>query len=1375
MVKGQSAHQLPFSFSLPNAATTSAGVFTSEGILVKTLWSGVKYEAGTHKGVWDGINDQGHLSSDGRYQVKVVSNNVQYEWEGVLGNTSQNFSGPTVHHANEPITSMAVTGNTAYYAVGYTEGAVTRLKFDTANPQVKTNASAGDGQSVRFVATDGNRVYWGGQSDEINSFISASKVADDTDYLFEKGVGVQTLKGYYKSGINVVNSLLTGMAVQKDGNYLFAAHKSLNQIRTLNKGTGELVQTLAVTNVRELALSGDNSLWVTYDNTTIEKFAINPDGTLTATGIRLDGLLEPLAISCSPDGNTVAVIDAGANQQVKGFDTATGALRWTLGQAGGYATDPNVADDKFYFANTKVFKQEDIGYGAGVPYLCYQPDGSFWVGDCGNLRSQHFAANLTFLNTLQYIGYFYSAVADINDPTRVFANYLEFKVDYSKPLAPDNGSWKFVRNWSKGIKPEFDDQFRRFKSVTTLSNGRTYALALHLTDRFRYHIVELPPSGQLRFTGIETPTNNYELFSDGSLWSIGTNELGKPGTWKKRALLGFDSNNNPQWGEDELVATTPPTTEQDPLTIDGYIQRNQVTTTNVIGTFNLDIPSGTNTRGAGWHLGGVKAGTSQWQWKTSPSTAKTYSGPYPATGAYDIGNYVIYGGTFSQAVDRSFFWGYRGEFWQGGQTNKYNHYLDNGLFVGQFGEVRYAGGPRDEAGAGMAGNATSGTFVKVGDDIYLYHCDENAHGGIHRWKISGLNTIQEQVAATVTLTSEHGLAQQRFASDDLNNANLTNSQQVETLQLADQSSSVRWTGFVQPAYSEDYAFHVAANQKVRVWINDKLAIDQWTNAAPAEFASAPVSLVAGERAALRVEINKGSAALSWSSLSQEKQLIPATSLYTASLPDDSNGLNLLADLPASAPLENNLYGWTRNPAQNYGGEEDYFNRWYVRTNVHTLSKVAPDIEVYLRPKQASTTPTLTTVDRSLGVPTTDIDQWAISGTIKYPSDDSDYPGDMAYFQVLDENDKVIARFRRKVVNMYNDYRLYGNKALLLQADRDAINALGTVAQSLRIQADPAGITFSYAGLPAVTTAVLDSSSNWRRPKTLQILFYSQGDKEHIVDIAEMRFTKGSGSSNPTSELAFVADDVANTLSVQSTVSNSEILISENDGAYVPYTGEIQVGNVDRPLGYWKCKRKTLVAATTSAPAASPEFTIDLGAPMPLTLLSFKAKRAGSRVVITWSTTNEVEVNHFVVERSEDGSLFSSIGTVSANNNVGNNSYRLVDGRPFHETSYYRLKMVDDDGSFAYSAVESVDGKLLAVDPITVYPNPAQSALQVTYPATEEASYLEIITASGKIVKRISIDPHSTTASVDIASLPSGIYILHYSTAFSTSTAKFSKQ
>jgi hypothetical protein len=54
----------------------------------------------------------------------------------------------------------------------------------------------------------------------------------------------------------------------------------------------------------------------------------------------------------------------------------------------------------------------------------------------------------------------------------------------------------------------------------------------------------------------------------------------------------------------------------------------------------------------------------------------------------------------------------------------------------------------------MAGNVLTAGIVKIEKDYYLYHCDESYHGGVHRWKISNLNTIQEQIISVHLLTEK---------------------------------------------------------------------------------------------------------------------------------------------------------------------------------------------------------------------------------------------------------------------------------------------------------------------------------------------------------------------------------------------------------------------------------------------------------------------------------------------------------------------------------------------------------------------------------------------------------------------------------------------
>ena len=114
---------------------TSAGVFTPQGRLVRTLWSNVEKAAGKHVATWDGTDDDGSLATAGSYQVKVLSSKFVYTWEGVVGNTSREKTGPTVHHPLMVPQGMAVAGKTAYFTTGYNEGYTAQFRFELDQPR----------------------------------------------------------------------------------------------------------------------------------------------------------------------------------------------------------------------------------------------------------------------------------------------------------------------------------------------------------------------------------------------------------------------------------------------------------------------------------------------------------------------------------------------------------------------------------------------------------------------------------------------------------------------------------------------------------------------------------------------------------------------------------------------------------------------------------------------------------------------------------------------------------------------------------------------------------------------------------------------------------------------------------------------------------------------------------------------------------------------------------------------------------------------------------------------------------------------------------------------------------------------------------------
>ena len=100
----------------------------------------------------------------------------------------------------------------------------------------------------------------------------------------------------------------------------------------------------------------------------------------------------------------------------------------------------------------------------------------------------------------------------------------------------------------------------------------------------------------------------------------------------------------------------------------------------------------------------------------------------------------------------------------------------------------------------------------------------------------------------------------------------------------------------------------------------------------------------------------------------------------------------------------------------------------------------------------------------------------------------------------------------------------------------------------------------------------------------------------------------------------------------------------------------------------------------------------------------------------------------------------------------------MDNYPLLGTSYYRLKMVDEDGSFSYSEVETIERN--SESRIRLYPNPTNGQLTIEGPVVE----LEEIVLSNLLGQDlnalIKITGRSTTKVVlDLSHLPKGTYLL----------------
>jgi len=94
--------------------------------------------------------------------------------------------------------------------------------------------------------------------------------------------------------------------------------------------------------------------------------------------------------------------------------------------------------------------------------------------------------------------------------------------------------------------------------------------------------------------------------------------------------------------------------------------------------------------------------------------------------------------------------------------------------------------------------------------------------------------------------------------------------------------SVRWTGFVQPQYSETYTFRTDTDDGVRLWVNGVQIIDRWVN--NAGTSTGTIALTAGQKYTIKLEYyedtNRAKVVLRWSSPSQNLQVIPQSRLYS---------------------------------------------------------------------------------------------------------------------------------------------------------------------------------------------------------------------------------------------------------------------------------------------------------------------------------------------------------------------------------------------------------------------------------------------------------------------------------------------------------------
>jgi hypothetical protein len=547
----------------------------------------------------------------------------------------------------------------------------------------------------------------------------------------------------------------TGLAVQRNGRLLAVAHGAKNLVRLYDKTSGAALGTLELPMansagmpapgasgpaarplaLNRIAFSARGDLWVVGAGS-VWRYVVDA-GKAPVLAATVAALAAPIAVATDPaDEDTVWIADAGERQQLLRVDRQ-GATVSTVGEPGGYRSDPAASARKFCFSGVE---------GQAQTALVVTPDRALWFADTCNNRVLRRAADGSIDAPVAYLPAVYAATADTADPRRVFANFLEFEIDPANALEPGNAGWRLVRNWLPSIPADLADTqshrnhgFGGFRSVLTLPGGRTIAL---VAAQGRQHLVELPVRGPMRrLLTLAAPVPGQTetvLYEDGSLgWaqtSAGVQRV------LRRALL---PGSEPRWADGPQTLAQVVLAEGLPTPRGAFTgilgPRFPVTDSGLVVFFDTAVQGND-----GFHLGAVVRGGDGWSWLASPSGVLDGRGSFQ-TRKFDPR--IEYGGNAVWAAGRHVLYGFHGEFYTDagngrvGQANQFMHFLDNGLFVGQFGVPSTRDAP--EGAPGLSGNAFSPTLVRHGGALYLLHNDESAHGGIHRWRIDGHDAVQE--------------------------------------------------------------------------------------------------------------------------------------------------------------------------------------------------------------------------------------------------------------------------------------------------------------------------------------------------------------------------------------------------------------------------------------------------------------------------------------------------------------------------------------------------------------------------------------------------------------------------------------------------------
>lgn len=165
--------------------------------------------------------------------------------------------------------------------------------------------------------------------------------------------------------------------------------------------------------------------------------------------------------------------------------------------------------------------------------------------------------------------------------------------------------------------------------------------------------------------------------------------------------------------------------------------------------------------------------------------------------------------------------------------------------------------------------------------------------------------------------------------------------------------------------------------------------------------------------------------------------------------------------------------------------------------------------------------------------------------------------------------------------------------------------------------------------------------------------------------------------------------------------------------------------------------------------------------LPAVGLTVTATWNGQYPLLFWKTLAETNTHYFIIERSNNGTNFTAIATVKAVGQTNETSnYAYTDATAPTGALYYRVVLVDKDGSTIRSNIAALPNNASSFTGVQLWPNPATKNIHLYLP--QKGTYtLQLVSPLGTIIhqQKTIVETGGVTVTIERNALPPGMYVL----------------